>query len=127
MPYISLETLVSARKDIKDTVSKPEEFCGIVLCLICSCESRIKDRYLKVDMQKFSKYADNAFYFSDTKKPYQQGFHYILLKPYWSKGLKERYSKKGRISLKSFPVWLSIQDRVSIPGRYCRLKIYFEI
>ena len=102
MPYISLETLVSARKDIKDTVSKPEEFCGIVLCLICSCESRIKDRYLKVDMQKFSKYADNAFYFSDTKKPYQQGFHYILLKPYWSKGLKERYSKKGRISLKSF-------------------------
>ncbi|AMT96520.1 MULTISPECIES: McrB family protein [Psychrobacter] len=102
MPYISLETLVSARKDIKDTVSKPEEFFGIVLFLICTCETKINGSYLKVDIQKFSEYADNAFYFSDSEQDHQRGFKYGLLVQNWRKNLRNRYLKRGQVSLKSF-------------------------
>lgn len=102
MSYISLETLIAARKDIKYRVSKPEEFFGILLFLICTCETRINGNYLKVDTQKFSKYADNAFYFSEVEQAHQRGFKYGLFAQNWKENLRKRYLKKDQVSLKNF-------------------------
>lgn len=103
MSYLSLETLVSARTDIRNKVSKPEEFFGILLLLISTCETRLNGNYLKVDIKKFSKYADNAFYFSEKEGASQEGFYYALLNPNWKLGIRSRYLKRGKIPLQGNP------------------------
>lgn len=102
MPYISLNTLISARKDIKYKLSKPEEFFGIIIALTCVCESKFNGHYLKLDMQKFSRYLDNAFYFSEKKEIPRKDFKYILLQKNWKFNLRDRYLQRGKISLRNF-------------------------
>lgn len=115
MSYISLETLISARKDIKHRVSKPEQFFGIILFLLCTCETKLNGNYLKINLKRFSEYADNAFYFSEKAQVSQEGFYYALLKPNWKWSLRNKYFKKGKIPLQSFVyclLWTETEKKV---------------
>lgn len=100
MSYISLETLIEARDHLENEVAKPDTFAGLILFLLCVCNSERDGTYLKSDMKKFSEYADKAFCLSPDESQYPEQYWYALLTHDWIIQVKNSFLGNEKLSLK---------------------------
>ena len=83
MRYISKATLLEARNYVSIRVKKPDTFAGLMLFLFCTSEVKKSGKYIKSNMQDFSKLADDAFYLLEEKGSYSEKYWYALLTNDW--------------------------------------------
>lgn len=100
MSYISIDTLIEARKYVHSNVKKAETFAGLILFLSCVCNSEKNETYLKSDMKKFMEYADKAFYLSSDKINYSEKYWYALLTTDWTTQVRKHYLDGKKILLR---------------------------
>lgn len=101
MSYISIETLIESRKSVSQEVRKADTFAGLLLFLLCVCNSEKNGTYIKSDMKKFSEYADKAFCLSTDDILYSEKYWYALLTTDWTFQVKISFLNGEKISLKS--------------------------
>lgn len=100
MSYISLETLIEARRYVDTNVRKADTFAGLVLFLLCVCKSERDGTYVKSDMRRFSEYADKAFSLSSDKSTYAESYWYALLTVDWTEQVKDSFLNGKKILLR---------------------------
>ena len=100
MKYISKATLLEARSYINNKVKKPDTFAGLMLFLFCASEINRNGKYIKSDMQSFSRLADDAFYLLEEKGVYSEKYWYALLTNDWIDQVKIYFLNDSKISLK---------------------------
>ena len=100
MRYISKATLLEARNYVSIRVKKPDTFAGLMLFLFCTSEVKKSGKYIKSNMQDFSKLADDAFYLLEEKGSYSEKYWYALLTNDWIDQVKIYFLNGSKISLK---------------------------
>ena len=100
MRYISKATLLEARNYVSVRVKKPDTFAGLMLFLFCTSEVKKSGKYIKSDMQAFSRLADDAFYLLEEKGFYSEKYWYALLTNDWIDQVKIYFLNGSKISLK---------------------------
>jgi len=98
MAYLALDKIVEARTYIEKNVKKPDTFMGLVLFLLCVVERKQNGSYIKSNMKKFSEFADQAFYLSDTQSSYSSKYWFALLTNDWVDQVKKYFLKGRKIS-----------------------------
>ncbi|WP_180963798.1 McrB family protein [Oligella urethralis] len=98
MKYLALDKVLEAREYIEKNIKKPDTFMGLVLFLLCVVERKRNGFYLKSNMKKFSEFADDAFYLSDTKSDYSDKYWFALLTNDWVEQVRDYFLKGNKVS-----------------------------
>ncbi|RMA82624.1 McrB family protein [Umboniibacter marinipuniceus] len=98
MAYLSLSKIQDARTYVEQNIRQPETFMGLVLFLICVVERKRNGSYLKSDMNRFSKLADDAFYLSNAPSSYSARYWFALLTNDWVDQVRDHFLKGNKVS-----------------------------
>jgi hypothetical protein len=112
MGYIEINSIIEARKYVKDNINKPDTFMGLIMFLMCVIDRKRNGSYLITDMKKFSMFADNAFYLSDPPNNYPERYWYALLTNDWIDQVKINFLRNKTVSAKFVFQSLFWQDSV---------------
>lgn len=67
MAFISEDSLIKARNDVRSCLKKPETFTGLMLFLYCAKDYKFSGYFKKADMKRFSELADLAFLLNENE------------------------------------------------------------
>lgn len=98
MAYLALDKITEARSYVEENIKKPDTFMGLVLFLVCVVERKRNGSYLKSDMKRFSEFADDAFYLSETRSSYSDKYWFALLTNDWVDQVKDYFLKGNKVS-----------------------------
>ncbi len=105
MAFVSENTLIEARNNVRNFLKKPETFTGLMLLLYCSIDYKFNGFLKKANMKLFSELSDYAFLLNnnDIDTNYSEKSWYALFTTDWLDNVKTNLLRADKLNDNKLP------------------------